>query len=163
MSEKSFYSTMDHINDQKETLFNAWIYKSREEFETTLRMAIQDVEAEKVSNPSLNVSMEYLLGKIDGYTEAFEQLYRFESSLDNPSIIAILQMLNSNERVRADDLLSMYGSRFSVFPIILRNLVNEGIIEKDQSIVCFYKITDQGRRLLIKKLSESNGGNHVTV
>ena len=73
-----FYTILGKVEEQKESLLNAWISREYQDFERIIRLAIQDIESEKNRNPELNISIQYQLGKLDGYTELLEQLYRRE-------------------------------------------------------------------------------------
>lgn len=75
--DTGLFSAIDHVEEQKEMLWSAW--SEKRDFECALRLVIQDVEALKAARPELNVSIPYQLGKLDGYTELFERLYRSES------------------------------------------------------------------------------------
>lgn len=73
-----FYTILGKVEEQKESLLNAWISREYQDFERIIRLAIQDIESEKNRNPELNISIQYQFGKLDGYTELLEQLYRRE-------------------------------------------------------------------------------------
>lgn len=73
-----FYTILGKVEEQKESLLNAWISREHQDFERIIRLAIQGIESEKNRNPELNISIQYQLGKLDGYTELLEQLYRKE-------------------------------------------------------------------------------------
>lgn len=80
MNNADLFSILDKVSDEESHLLDEW-FLHRENFETPLRLAIQDVESEKVKNPKLNVSSEYHRGRLDGYTEAFEALFRGEEKM----------------------------------------------------------------------------------
>lgn len=68
-------------SDLKNSLLEAWIEK-REDFESKLRSAIQDVEYVKRKNPMLTRSIAYRAGKVDGFVELFEKFYQTERNLE---------------------------------------------------------------------------------
>lgn len=79
-NSNNLFSILDEVQEEEINLLNEWILH-REKFETPLRLAIQEVESKKVKTPRLNVSLEYQLGRIDGYTEAFEAIFRNEEKI----------------------------------------------------------------------------------
>lgn len=71
---------LDKVQEEEINLLYEWILH-RENFEIPLRIAIQQVESRKIESPQLNVSPEYHLGRLDGYTEAFEKIFRMEQKV----------------------------------------------------------------------------------
>lgn len=71
---------LDEVQEEEINLLNEWILH-RKDFETPLRLAIQKVESKKAKTPRLNASLEYQLGRLDGYTEAFEAIFRNEEKI----------------------------------------------------------------------------------
>ena len=56
-----FYTILGKVEEQKESLLNAWISREYQDFERIIRLAIQDIESEKNRNPELNISIQYQL------------------------------------------------------------------------------------------------------
>ena len=70
----NLYDIIDQNEERKESLWAAW--ERDEGLENLLRLAIQEVEAQKVKHPELNISTSYQMGRLDGYTELLERLFR---------------------------------------------------------------------------------------
>lgn len=77
---ESLFLILDRVFDEESHLLNEW-FVHRDNFETALRLVIQKVESKKVKIPQLNMSTEYHLGRLDGYTEAFEAIFRNEEKV----------------------------------------------------------------------------------
>ena len=148
------YTTMNEIEEQKEALWTAWM--GSEDFEDPLRLAIQEVEVRKLENPELNVSVSYQLGRLDGYVELFEQLFRAkerESAVRNDSdlrtdkVCRILRTLYRVGEMRHGELADAVGSSYSSLTNIMKKVLLSGAVEAVRSgRNTRYHLTDAGRR-----------------
>lgn len=154
--DMDFFSVMDHVEEQKETLWTTWTASDRQDFESVIRMAIQDVESLKNCYPELNVSVPYVLGKLDGYTELFERLYREEQRVytvteelaaQTPKARQILLRLYEHDGLRHGDLAAAVGSSYSSLTNIMKKVLLSGAVEAVRSgrNTC-YHLTEAGRQ-----------------
>lgn len=169
--DMDLFSAMDHVEEQKEALWTAWMANGRQDFESAIRMAIQDVESLKNRYPELNVSIPYLLGKLDGYTELFERLYREEQRVyavteeltpQTPKARQILLYLYENDGTRHGDLAAAIGSSYSSLTNIMKKVLLSGAVEAVRSgrNTC-YHLTEAGRQYCERSLYSDNGLKHM--
>lgn len=161
-----FFSAMDHVEEQKDALWTAWMSNGRQDFESVIRMAIQDVESLKRRYPELNVSVHYLMGRLDGYTELFERLYREEQRIcaaaeeltpQTPKVRQILLYLYKNDGTRHGDLATAIGSSYSSLTNIMKKVLLSGTVEAVRSgrNTC-YHLTEAGRQYCERSLHSDN-------
>lgn len=150
------FSTMNHVENQKENLWISWTTDLREDFEPKLRLVIQEVESLKNHYPELNCSVEYHLGKMDGYSELFEQLFRTEEqkraitkslTQQSPKARQILQCLYQNSGMRHGELAAAVGSSCSGLTNIMKKILLSGAVESVRSGKnTYYHLTDVGQQ-----------------
>ena len=165
--DMDFFSLLDHVEEQKETLWTTWKANGRQDFESAIRIVIQDVESYKNRYPELNVSASYLLGKLDGYTELFEQLYREEQRVYKvaealpPKAHQILLYLNEHDGTRHGELAAAIGSSYSSLTNIMKKVLFSGAVEAVRSgrNTC-YHLTETGRHYCDRCLH--NEGDDLT-
>lgn len=166
-----FFSAMDHVEEQKEALWTTWMANGRQDFESAIRMAIQDVESLKNRYPELNVSVQYVMGKLDGYTELFERLYREEQRVyaiteeltsQTPKARQILLYLYEHDGTRHGDLAAVVGSSYSSLTNIMKKVLLSGAVEAVRSgrNTC-YHLTEAGRQYCDHCLRSDNGLKHM--
>ncbi len=161
--DMDFFSAMDHVEEQKEALWTTWMANGRQDFESAIRMAIQDIESLKNRYPELNVSVPYLLGKLDGYTELFERLYREEQRVCavaeelTPKARQILLYLYEHNGTRHGDLAAAVGSSYSSLTNIMKKVLLSGAVEAVRSgrNTC-YHLTEAGRQYCDRCMSVDN-------
>lgn len=152
--DMDLYATMNEIEEQKETLWTAWT--EGRDFESTLRLAIQEVEARKLECPELNVSVPYHLGRLDGYTELFEQLFRAkereravrdEPDLKTGKARQILLALYQVGEMRHGELAEAVGSPCNSLTGIMKKVLRSGAVESVRSgRNTRYHLTEAGRQ-----------------
>ena len=102
--DMDFFSAMDHVEEQKEALWTTWMANGRQDFESAIRMAIQDIESLKNRYPELNVSVPSLLGKLDtqnsssGSTGRNSAYVRLQRSLRRRPARSCCIFMNTMER-----------------------------------------------------------------
>lgn len=161
--DMDFFSTMDRVEEQKEALWTAWMANGRQDFESVIRITIQDVESIKENSPELNVSTPYLLGRLDGYTELFERLYREEQRVCAvaeelpPKARQILLYLYEHDGTRHGDLAAAIGSSYSSLTNIMKKVLLSGAVEAVRSgrNTC-YHLTEAGRQYCDRCLHSDN-------
>lgn len=162
--DMEFFSVMDHVEEQKEALWTAWMANGRQDFESAIRIVIQDVESYKNRYPDLNVSVPYLLGRLDGYTELFERLYREEQRVCavaeeelTPKARRILLYLYEHDGTRHGDLAAAVGSSYSSLTNIMKKVLLSGAVEAVRSgrNTC-YHLTEAGRQYCDRCLRGDN-------
>lgn len=166
--DMDFFSAMDHVEEQKEALWTTWMANGRQDFESAIRMAIQDIESLKNRYPELNVSVPYLLGKLDGYTELFERLYREEQRVCavaedlTPKARQILLYLYEHDGTRHGDLAAAVGSSYSSLTNIMKKVLLSGAVEAVRSgrNTC-YHLTEAGRQYCDRCLHSDNDLTHT--
>ena len=162
-----FFSVMDHVEEQKKTLWTTWMANGRQDFGSVVRMAIQEVERLKSRNPEWNVSIPYLWGRLDGYTELFERLYREEQRVyaaaecltpQTPKVRQILLYLYQNDGARHGDIATSIGSSYSSLTNIMKKVLLSGTVEAVRSgrNTC-YHLTEAGRQYCERSLHSNNG------
>ena len=159
----NLYDIIDQNEERKESLWAAW--ERDEGLENLLRLAIQEVEAQKVKHPELNISTSYQMGRIDGYTELLERLFRardcYKAIRNNPGlqteksqhILAILYKMGEALHV---DLADAVGSSYSSLTEEMKEMLLSGAVEATRfGRNTRYCLTHAGRRyyeqVLLKK------------
>lgn len=161
------FSAKDYVEDQKENLWTSWTTDPREVFGSKLRIAIEDVESLKNHRPELNCSVEYQLGKVDGYTELFEQLFRTEEqkrsaanilAQQSPKAQKVLQCLYREGSMRHGDLAAAVDSSYSSLTNIMKKVLLSGAVESARSGKnTYYRLTDVGRQYCKQQTAAKKG------
>ena len=120
VANTNVYTIMDQSEEKKEALWAAW--ERDEGLEDLLRLTIQEVETQKVKHPELNISTSYQMGRLDGYTELLERLFRArecdKAIRNNPGLQTeksqhILDILYKMGEALHVDLADAVGSSYS--------------------------------------------------
>ena len=157
MIEKDdLFSTLNYVEDKKATLLHLWVDDDHEKFENALRLAIQESESIKNWHPSFNCSIQYHFGRLDGYTEIFESLFREKEHMRSikQSLIGqtakarqILQCLYQNGRMCHGDLADAVGSSYSSLSNIMKKVLLSGAVDSMRSGKnTYYSLTEIGRQ-----------------
>lgn len=136
----NLYAIIDQNEERKESLWAAW--ERDEGLENLLRLAIQEVEAQKVKHPELNISTSYQMGRFDGYTELLEQLFRArerdKAIRNNPGLRTeksqlILDILYKMGETLHGDLADAVGSSYSSLTAEMKEMLLSGVVEATRS------------------------------
>ena len=137
------YSVLEKTYEYEEALWMTWTDDRNGAFETTLRQAIQEIEQVKDLRPEYNISIQYQIGRLDGWTEAFERLYRAEESVSKAAgalsglsakAKMILECLYKNrEGMRHGELAAAIGSSDSSLTNIMKRVLLSGAVESVRS------------------------------
>lgn len=157
VEKEDYYYALDCVQDQKEALLKAWQEGPHREFERCIRLAIQDVESVKIQNPRFAISIEYLIGTLDGYTELLEKLFRTENRMhmitetltrQSPKVRQILLCLyERDDGIKHGELADKIGSSYSSLTNIMKKVLFSGAVEATRSgRNTYYYLTDVGRQ-----------------
>lgn len=156
LEREDLFFVIDYIEDYKEHLLHEWKDAQHENFETVLRLAIQEIEQIKNQHSYLNCSIPYQLGKLDGYTDIFERLFRAEESMravkqslvkQTPKTRQILLCLYRNGGMRHGELAAAVGSSYSSLTNMMKKVLLSGAVESTRSGKnTYYYLTEVGRQ-----------------
>lgn len=163
-----FYSVMERVNEYEEDLWDTWSDKREDAFEPVLRQTVQEIEHVKNLHAEYNISIQYLMGKLDGWTEVMERLHRTGESikkaaeeLSSQSIKArqIMECLYKNkEGMRHGELAAAIGSSDSSLTNIMKRVLLSGAVESVRSGKnTIYYLSDVGRRYCQEQDREGQG------
>lgn len=149
------YELIDSVEDCKDAIWDAWNAQPRESMEPVLKLAVQETEGVKNRKPELRISSAYHMGRLDGYTEAFEKLFRAEQGLraaerelpaPSPKALQIMQVLYEKGNMRHGELADAVGSSYSALTNMMKKLLLSGAVASTRSgRNTHYHLTEIGR------------------
>lgn len=157
IEKQDLLQVMNCIESKKEALNKVWGEKDHKNVETTLRLLIQEIESIKNDNPSLEEDISYHLGRLDGFIESYEEVYRAEKQMEvatevlsenNDMLTKILQCLyDSGREMSHSELAKAVGCtnnelKTSMKKILLSGTVRYLHLGKNTT----YYITEVGKR-----------------
>lgn len=162
----NLHSVMNYVSEQKELLWTAWT-ECYSDFESTIRLAIQKVEGVKLEYPKLTTDISYHLGKMEGYIEFFEQMFRLKNRIASITDcycvktavgVKILESLQQNSRVKHTDLAEAVGISYDTLTDIMKEFILSGAVDYIGSGQdTRYRLTDDGKQYCMMK---GVGGNY---